>query len=152
MFIFPLINGKTMPYEAKHRIKTSIRTFDIIEQLSQDGKVGVSTLAAELGMNKGIVHNHLSTLRELRYIQKIGEQYQLSPKLLNIGFQAREQSELYQYAGELITEFGDRFDLGTVLFQQSETESAWLMHIRFRHSMNSRLAQQSRFMIRSSAW
>ena len=42
--------------------------------LSAEGKLGVSALAAELNVSKGIVHNHLSTLRELGYVRKVGEQ------------------------------------------------------------------------------
>lgn len=54
-----------MDYEVNRRIATSARTFSIVEHLSAVDAAGVSTLADELDMSKGIVHNHLSTLREL---------------------------------------------------------------------------------------
>jgi len=120
MLILPTSLCETMSYEATRQVKTSMRTFDIIEQLASDGKTGVSALATDLDMSKGIVHNHLSTLRERGYVRKVGGEYQLTAKLLSVGVQARSQSALYQYAGGLMRDLADRFDVGVVLCQHAE--------------------------------
>ncbi|MUW13684.1 helix-turn-helix domain-containing protein [Halorubrum sp. CBA1125] len=111
-----------MVYEANRRVETSVRTFAILEHLGDGGQTGVSELATELDMNKGIVHNHLSTLRELGYVQKINENYQLTPKLLAVGFQARSNAPLYQFATNICSDFANQLDVSVVLVQQSTTE------------------------------
>lgn len=111
-----------MRYEANRRVETSARTFAIVEQLSLDDRVGVSSLADELGMSKGIVHNHLSTLRELGYVRKIGSEYQLSPQLLGLGLQARSNAQLYDVSHELCQEFASQLNTGVVLCQHTTSD------------------------------
>jgi DNA-binding IclR family transcriptional regulator len=110
-----------MEYEANRRVETSARTFAIIEHLSGVGQTGISELASDLEMSKGIVHNHLSTLREEGYVRKIDGRYQLSPKLLNVGFEARSNAPLYRYATEVCSEFADHLDVGITLVQQANS-------------------------------
>ncbi len=90
-----------MTYEATQRVETSARPFTIVEQLSQTGASGVSTIAVDLEMTKGIVHDHLNTLRELGYVSKVDEQYHLSSKFLQLGQCVRTQSPLYRAAHTL---------------------------------------------------
>lgn len=108
-----------MAYEANRRVETSARTFAIVEHLSDTGPVGVSTVAESLSMSKGIVHNHLSTLRELGYVTKVGDRYQLSPKFLQTGVRSRANTPLYRNADDVLTEFAERFDLGVALYQRA---------------------------------
>lgn len=110
-----------MAFEANRRVETSARTFAIVERLAEIGQTGVSGLSEDLDMNKGIVHNHLSTLRELGYVTKLGDQYQLSPKLLRVGIQARS-SVLYQYATHILEEFADHVDTSVLLMEPAGTD------------------------------
>lgn len=112
-----------MNFEANRPVKTSQKTFAIIEHLSQTDQMALSRLAEELNESKGIVHNHVSTLRELGYIRKIGDKYQLSPKLLSVGFQTRSHNRLFTAAHSLISELSDRLETGIVLCELSATES-----------------------------
>jgi len=111
-----------MEYEANRRVETSARTFEIMEHLCQVDTAGVSALAAELGMNKGIVHNHLSTLRELGYVRKIDDSYELSPKQLAVGFRNRSNASLYQFGGDLVRSFAEQFDVGVLVCQRAGGE------------------------------
>lgn len=111
-----------MAYEATRRVEASARTFAIVEHLNDVGPAGISAIAAELNMSKGIVHNHVSTLRELGYITKVGDDYRLSPKFLTIGHQSMSQSPLYRVATGEIESYTDRVDAGVVLFQQAGDE------------------------------
>ena len=108
-----------MEYEANRRVEASVRTFAIVEHLSRVDAAGVSALAAELDMSKGIVHNHLSTLRELGYVTKVGERYRLSPKLLAVGIRGRSNAPLYRFATDLVDTFTDQFDVGVVVCQRA---------------------------------
>jgi len=111
----------TMGYEAKRRVETSARTFAIVERLSEGEGMGVSHLADELEMSKGIVHNHLSTLRELGYVRKTGDRYQLSARLLRVGLRARSNTELYRVADGLCAEFAEQLDTRALLCAHSDT-------------------------------
>jgi len=108
-----------MPYEANRFVETSGRTFAIVERLSRADRLGVSTLASDLDISKGIVHNHLSTLRELGYVRKVDGAYELSPKLLAVGLRARTHSQVYRVSSGLLGDFADRFDTGVLLFQHA---------------------------------
>lgn len=106
-----------MAYEANRRVETSVRTFAIVEQLSLVESAGVSELARELGISKGIVHNHVSTLRELGYVRKVSEGYRLSPKLLATGVRARSNAPLYRFASEPMRGLADQLEVAAVLAQ-----------------------------------
>lgn len=108
-----------MAYEANRRVEASARTFAIVERLSETDSAGVSALAADLEMSKGIVHNHLSTLRELGYVRKLGDDYQLTPRLLGQGLRARSNARLYRYAADLCEEVAAHLDTGVVLCQHA---------------------------------
>lgn len=108
-----------MNYEANRRVETSAKTFAIVERLSEIDRAGVSALAADLDMSKGIVHNHLSTLRELGYVRKLGDDYQLSPRLLQLGLQARSSTQLYRFGHELCREFASQLDSAVLLCQHT---------------------------------
>jgi len=109
-----------MGYEANRRVETSARTFAIIERLGEVDRMGVSALADELEMSKGIVHNHLSTLRELGYVRKLDDGYQLSPQLLTLGLRARSNASLYRFADGLCSEFAAQLDAGVALCQHTD--------------------------------
>jgi len=108
-----------MTYEATRRVETSVRTFTIVEHLMGAGPSRVSTIAADLEMTKGIVHNHLSTLRELGYVCKVDERYQLSPKFLSVGHRVRTASPLYRAAHDPLDSFAARLDSDVVLYAQT---------------------------------
>jgi len=113
------MTSDTMTYEATRRVETSVRTFTIIEHLDQAGPSRVSTIAAELDMSKGIIHNHLSTLRELGYVCKVDDQYQLSAKFLPLGQRVRTQSPLYRAAHSLLGPYASRLETGVALYEQA---------------------------------
>lgn len=111
-----------MTYEANRPVKTTVKSFEIIERLSRTDRIRLSTLADELDVSKGIVHNHLSTLRELGYVRKIGDHYQLSAKLLSVGFRTRSHAHLFPAAHAPLTELAERFDTGVVLCEQAGSD------------------------------
>lgn len=112
-----------MTYEATRRVETSVRTFTIVEQLDEAGPSRVSTIAADLEMTKGIVHNHLSTLRELGYVVKVDDHYQLSAKVLALGHRVRTNSPLYRAAHSPLKRYAKRVDTGVVLYSQTDTDA-----------------------------
>lgn len=84
--------------DAKYPVRTTEKTLALIEQLAEHGSCGVTELASDLDMGKSAVHNHLTTLQKHGYVQKAGEEYQLSLKFLEVGGRIRKSMELYQVA------------------------------------------------------
>lgn len=109
-----------MGYEANRFVETSARTFSLIEHLADAGTVGVTELARELDMSKGIVHNHLSTLRELGYVTKGPDGYRLSPEFHRISQQRRATSSLYQYSRSAVDRLSSQFETTAFLVEQHD--------------------------------
>lgn len=76
-------------------IKSVRTTFAIVERLVSLDGAGVSELAAELDIPKATIHDHLTTLDELGYIRKEGQEYKAGTKFLRIGEQIRTNMDLY---------------------------------------------------------
>jgi DNA-binding IclR family transcriptional regulator len=108
-----------MTYEATRRVETSARTFAIVEHLAHAGPTRVSALARDLEMSKGIVHNHLSTLRELGYVVKRGAHYLLSARFVHLGRRVRSHSPLYRAASGAVAAYADRHEVGVLLLEDA---------------------------------
>lgn len=72
--------------------------FTIIEALNDTDKAGVTELANQLGLPKSTVFSHLQTLKELEYVRKEGDKYQLCCRFLELGERTRGRTEIYSHA------------------------------------------------------
>lgn len=86
--------------EASNPVKGVQRALDIIGALQEHGKVGVTELADLVGVSKGTVHCHLSTLRENGYVVKDEGKYKLGLRFVDVSHFVLSQNELY----DLITD------------------------------------------------
>jgi DNA-binding IclR family transcriptional regulator len=85
-----------MGEEAKHPVKATARTLEIIEALKQIECAGVTELAEQLDTSKSVIHNHLSTLEEHDYVIKSEEGYSLGLRFLEMGGYRRNRMTLYR--------------------------------------------------------
>lgn len=79
-------------------IKSARTTFAIVERLVALDGAGVSKLASDLDVPKATVHDHLTTLDELGYIHKEGQEYRAGTKFLRLGEQIRSNMDIYRTA------------------------------------------------------
>jgi DNA-binding IclR family transcriptional regulator len=78
--------------------QTLVRGLDVLEQVA-DGPVALSALARQLGLSRSTVHRLATTLLERRYLNITPRRgYSLGPKLLELGFVARDQISLVRLA------------------------------------------------------
>lgn len=84
----------------RRKIKTTGTLFEIIEQLQAQDGARITDLAEELRFSPGTIHTHLSTLEELEYVCKRGEEYHLSLRFLDSGIHARDNIGLVHPARE----------------------------------------------------
>lgn len=75
--------------------RTTVTSFRVVEALKDRDTAGVSELADELGLSKGTVHKHLTTLRELEYVVREDGEYRLSLGFLGLGASVRGRMDLY---------------------------------------------------------
>ena len=103
-----------MPHEAHSPVKAVLTANETIEALDELGGARVVEVAERVDRPQSVVHNHLSTLRELEYVVKSGNEYELTLKVFGIGERVRHRIPLYEAAhpevqrlaektGELIT-------------------------------------------------
>lgn len=79
-------------------VKSLETGFGILEALDELDQAGVTELAAETGVAKSTVHDHLTTMVENGYVTKDGSEYQLGLKFLNLGGRQRDEMNLYKVA------------------------------------------------------
>lgn len=78
-------------------VDTSLQLLEVLQE--RDG-AGVTELSTALGLNKGTVHTHLSTLRENEYVVKDGDAYRLSLRFLDLGNFVRDRIDYYDVVRE----------------------------------------------------
>lgn len=78
-----------------HTVKATATSFEILEALLDEGRVGVTPLSSRLDIPKSTVHKHLTTLFELGYVEKSNGKYVPSLKLAGSGVRSRQTRPLY---------------------------------------------------------
>jgi DNA-binding IclR family transcriptional regulator len=96
-------------------VKSTRTTFAIVERLIALDGAGISKLAADLDKPKATIHDHLTSLDELGYIKREGQEYKAGTKFLRIGEQVRENMSIYRTAkpelGKLARKTGEHASL-----------------------------------------
>lgn len=82
--------------DAKHPVKATARTLEIISALKEFDWAGVTELAERVDTSKSVVHNHLSTLEEHDYVVKGEKGYSLGLRFLEMGGYRRNRMTLYR--------------------------------------------------------
>ncbi|MFB6354215.1 MAG: IclR family transcriptional regulator [Halobacteriales archaeon] len=76
-------------------VKSARTLFDVVEGLEALEEAGVSELADHLDLAVSTVHDHVTTLVELGYVQKADERYRLGLSFLGLGESARYNLDAY---------------------------------------------------------
>ena len=84
--------------KAPNGSQTLFRGLDVLEVVA-DGPLGLAELAARLGLSRSTTHRLAAALVERRYLAFVPrEGYSLGAKLLELGYQARQQLDLVRVA------------------------------------------------------
>lgn len=79
-------------------VKSVETTIELIEALEALDGAGVSELAAELGVAKSTVHDHLKTLEAHEFVVRRGDRYHVGLRFLDHGGRARSRRKVYAIA------------------------------------------------------
>lgn len=81
-----------------HTVKSTERTFEIIEELVEGDGSTLSGLADRTGMAKSTVFDHLATLQKLGYVSAEDNVYTPTLRFLQLGGRIRFQRDIYHVA------------------------------------------------------
>lgn len=104
--------------KANNPVRAVETTIRVLEALKELGGATVTELADHLGLTKGTVHNHVSTLEQHRFVIKERGQYNLSLRFLIFGEYVRNDDILYQIGEPEITELVE--DTGEIVHLSTE--------------------------------
>lgn len=98
--------------------QTLMRGLDLISAVAE-GPAGLAELSARLGLTRSTTHRLASALVERRFLSlRAREGYSLGPKLLELGYIARQQLQIARvarpYLEQLSEETGDAVHLGVL--------------------------------------
>ena len=101
-----------MPTETRGAVDTTVRSFEILQHLQENGPTRLSDIASDLDMSPSTVHRHLRTLCDLRYASKNENRYQLGLRFVRLGHAAKTRDpavhQVKDHVQELAAETGER--------------------------------------------
>lgn len=107
-----------MTYNAKNPVSSDQTLLTILERMERMGGGTIQEIAAEIDITESTVHNHLSTLRQEKYVIKEDDRYHLGLRFLALGEAARNQGPLYTFgrpeADRICTKTGELTNLATI--------------------------------------
>lgn len=133
--------------EARNPVKGVQTALDIVDALQENGRVGVTELAENVGVSKGTAHCHLSTLRENGYVVKEDGKYTLGLRFIDVAYHVRNRHNLYnlvteevdalaEKSGELALFTVEEQHKGICLYKESgENAVQTELHIGYRNTL-----------------
>ena len=79
------------------KIKSAETVFDILECIRELDGAGVSEVARQLDYSKSTIHYYLQTLEQRGYLHKEEGKHRLGLRLVNLGENARQQHDLFDF-------------------------------------------------------
>lgn len=106
-----------MANNPRYTVDATETSLSVLEALVEsDRPLGVTSLSDELGVSKGVVHNHLSTLKARGYVVKREGKYEPSLHLLDLGTRTRGRLPIYDVASEKVTNLAETTGETATLF------------------------------------
>jgi DNA-binding IclR family transcriptional regulator len=110
-----------MSNQSSTTVAATMNSFCILERLVESGRaMGVTELAGEVDLSKGVVHSHLTTLSELGYVKKSDSKYLPSFGLLALGERTRKRLRLYNVAVSHVENLARATEEVAVLFVEED--------------------------------
>ncbi|WP_256301612.1 IclR family transcriptional regulator [Haloarchaeobius salinus] len=127
-----------MDDKANHPVKTTQKSLVILEELLGRDGARISELASELDMTKGSIHNHVSTLREKRYVVKDEDTdiYRVGLKFLTMGGKVRGQYDIYKFGRPKIDRVANETGHLANLMVEENGLGVYLYQSRGDHAVN----------------
>lgn len=86
------------------------RSYEIVHALQELNGARIQELATHLDFAPSTIHKHLSTLEQMGYIRKEGDEYHVGMRFLTIGGHIRNSKKGYRLAIELVSRLVNEAD------------------------------------------
>lgn len=116
-------------------VKTTGTVISILEKLQELDGARVSELADELDVAKSTVSRHLTTLRELEYLTKEGDEYRLGFRFLDMGQHVRGQKEVYDMAKPIVEEIAEETNERVQFLAEEHGYTVYVHRKRGKHAV-----------------
>lgn len=119
---------------SNHHVKSTAKTFTIIEELERNGGMGVTELSKKTDIPKSSVYKYLATLQSLGFITRKGNQYLLSSRFFQLGIHVRERYNVYQYARPRIDRLAEEIGETVSLVVEEDGNAVYLYQTRIEET------------------
>ena len=99
-----------MKETSANTVKTTHTVFAILETLQRMNGARITELGSELDMANSTIHRHLATLHQRGYVVKVGDEYHIGLRFLDLGEHARNREAAYQMAADKVVELAEETD------------------------------------------
>lgn len=91
-----------------NKIKSDETLLEILEAFHTLDRTTLISIADEVDVSKSTVHRHLKTLRDRRFITKVGNEYVLGLEFLRFGGAARERYPFHRQSKAIVQQVADQ--------------------------------------------
>ncbi len=130
----------------KNKIHSLARGLEVIRMFSSKSSISLSEIAITQHMSIGSAHRYLNTLHSLGYLKQNPEtkRYQLTPKILQLGFSALKDMNLRKRVLPYLLEISREFNITTACSVLDDTEILYIERVRSTELVNLDLSAGSR--------
>lgn len=141
----------TANVSGRRTVKSSERTFAILELLQERDGARVTEIADELGLAKSTVHRYLATLQQLEYVVKEGDDYTLGLRFVDLGQSARYRKQLYELAKAVVTDIATETEERAVFLVEEHGQAVYVHRASGKHAVRDDPGPGERIPIHSTA-
>ncbi|MCO8256400.1 IclR family transcriptional regulator [Haladaptatus sp. AB618] len=119
-----------MTRESPTPVRTTARSFDIIETLRELDGARLTEVSAHLDLPDSTVHNHLRTLVQRGYVVRDDNTYYVSLQFLDFGEYARSRRKVYELAKSEIDKLADESEESANLLVEEGGHGVYIYNAR----------------------
>ena len=132
-------------------IKSVKRSYDIVETILERGGATTMEIARSLEIPVSTTFDHVTTLEQVGYVVRTGDEYHLSSKYLKIGTDLRLQKEIYQKSWRKVNQLSESIDEHAVLMLEEEGYGVYYHIAESESSFRPVINEGSRAMLHTNA-
>jgi DNA-binding IclR family transcriptional regulator len=115
-----------MTGESNTPVRTTARSFDIIETLRELDGARLTEISAHLDLPDSTVHNHLRTLVQRGYVVRNDNTYRVSLRFLDVGEYARSRRKIFEVAEPEIDKLAAETDESASLLVEEDGRGVYV--------------------------
>lgn len=132
-------------------VKTARTMFETVEFVKEHDGASITEVANELGYAKSTVHRHLSTLAEMGYVTREGDEFRVGLRFLSLGQYARTRHKGYELAKRKVEEITESTGERAQFLVEEHGEAVYLHREFGEHAVRTDPGIGSRIPLHATA-